>query len=209
MSKTETTEADKSDKTYKALFSQRVVAFMIDILLISVISAILTTPFIDSKSVVKLNDSNQEIVDKYMAGEINQKTYFTESMNITYQLARKNGILTLVTLFLEVLYFIVFQFYKGGQTIGKKIMKIKVSSTDGDLTINQVLVRSLIIDMILLDMVVFGFVIFAPENIYFYGTLFLEMIQYAVIFISIFMICGKQKRGLHDLITHTEVIKAN
>ena len=88
-------------------------------------------------------------------------------------------------------------------------MKIKVSSTDGDLTINQVLVRSLIIDMILLDMVVFGFVIFAPENIYFYGTLFLEMIQYAVIFISIFMICGKQKRGLHDLITHTEVIKAN
>lgn len=199
----------ESDKINKAFFSQRAIAFIIDVLLISFASAILATPFIDSKSIIKLNESNQEVVDKYVEGEINQKTYFTESMNITYQLARKNGVLTLVTLFLEILYFIVFQFYNKGQTIGKKIMKIRVSSTDGDLTLNQILVRALIIDMILLDMIVFGFVIFASMNVYFYGQLFLEMIQYSVIFISIFMMTGKRKRGLHDLITHTEVIKSN
>ena len=89
-------------------------------------------------------------------------------------------------------------------------MKIKVVSIDGELSINQVMFRSLIIDMILLDMIVFGFVVFAPKNIYFYGTLFLEMIEYIIIFISVVMICfSKNRRGLHDIITHTEVVKIN
>ena len=96
------------------------------------------------------------------------------------------------------------------QTIGKKVMKIKVSSIDGELTINQVMFRSLIIDMILLDMIVFGFVIFAPQNVYFYGTLFFELIEYIIIFVSVIMISfGQSRRGVHDIITHTEVVKVN
>lgn len=210
MDKKESVEAEKSDKSDKALFMQRFVAFMIDVLLISVVAGFFVIPFTDNDSIAKLNDSNDEVFEKYTAGEIDEKSYFTESMNITYQLAKKNGILTFITLFLEILYFVVFQFYKGGQTIGKKIMKIKVVSTDGDLTINQVMFRSLIIDMILLDMIVFGFVVFASESVYFYGTLFLEMIEYIIIFVSIVMICfGQSRRGLHDVITHTEVVKVN
>ena len=219
MSKKETVEPEKSDKsdksdksvkTEKALFIQRFVAFIIDILLISMVASFIVVPFVDNDSITKLTDSGNEVSEKYLAGEIDEKAYFTESMNITYQMARKNGALTFVTLLLEILYFIVFQFYRGGQTIGKKLMKIKVVSTDGDMTINQMLFRALIIDMILLDMIVFGFVIFAPVNVYYYGTLVLEIIQYLIIFVSVVMICfNKSRRGLHDLIARTEVVKVS
>ena len=216
MSKKDTTESeksdksDKSDKSLKARFGQRILAFIIDVLIVSVVASFIVAPFIDNDSLLKLAESDNEIREKYFNGEINEKTYFSESMSISYQLARQNGLLTFVTLFLEIVYFVVFQFYKGGQTIGKKLMKIKVISTDGELNINQMVFRSLIIDMILLDMISFAFVIFSPIKIYFYGVLTFSLIQYLIIFVSAGMICvNKRGQGLHDLISHTEVIVTN
>ena len=213
MSKAETAESeksDKSDKSDKALFIQRLIAFIIDMFLISMVASLIAFPFVDSESVTKLQDGMVEVSEKYMNLEISVNDYFDESMPLLYQVAKKSGVLTLVTLFLEILYFIVYQYYNNGQTIGKKIMKIKVVATDDQMTVNQMLLRTLIIDSILVDMVIFGFVIFTNQSIYFYGTLVFELIQYIVIFVSVVMIIfGKNGKGLHDLISHTEVIKQN
>lgn len=208
MSKNESDKSEKSEKPEKALFIQRFVAFLIDILLVSIAASIIAFPFLDNEALTKLDESSNEVVEKYLNQEIDEKVYFTESMNITYQISRKNGIFSLITIFLEVLYFVVYQFYNGGQTFGKKLMKIKVISIDKDITMNQMIFRSLLIDSILLDMIIFGFVVFASKGVYFYGTLMFELIQYTIIIVSCLMIMyGKKKRGLHDLISHTEVIK--
>ena len=197
------------DKLENALFVQRFVAFIIDILIISLVTSIITSPFLDNEALAKLNESSNDVVEKYLNQEIDSKVYINESMNITYQIARKNGMISLVTIFLEILYFIVYQFYKGGQTIGKRIMKIKVVSTDKEITMNQMLVRSLLINSILIEMILFGFVIFTSKSIYIYGTIIFELIQYTIIIISCLMVMyGKKKVGLHDLISHTEVIKS-
>lgn len=206
----ESEKSDKDDKPDKAMFVQRLMAFIIDTFLISMVVSLIVFPFVDSESITKLQDSMIEVSDKYMNFEISVDDYFDESMPLLYQVAKKSGVLTLSTLFLEILYFIVYQYRNNGQTIGKKMMKIKVVSTDGQVTMNQMLLRALIIDSILVDMVIFGFVIFASQSIYFYGTLVFESIQYIVIFVSvIMMIFGKNGKGLHDLISHTEVIKQN
>jgi uncharacterized RDD family membrane protein YckC len=57
--------------------------------------------------------------------------------------------LSLITILIEVLYFVVFQLYNGGQTFGKKITKIKVVSESNDLTMNQMIFRSLLSNYIL------------------------------------------------------------
>ena len=194
-----------------ALFFQRLVAFIIDIMIISIVSSVLSLPFYDNDSVTKLNDATLEITEKYMSKEIDTKTYMAESSNISYEMARKNGIVSLVTLFLSVGYFVCYQFYNKGQTIGKKLMHIQVvKSDDSDLTINNMIYRSLIINSILADMLVLCFVIFAKSEVYFYGVGTIEAIQYIVMFISIIMVMfSKSSRGLHDLVANTKVVRSD
>lgn len=197
-------------KGEKALFVQRFVAFLLDIFILSSIASLISYPFLDAKSIDKLNKNSSEVIEKYTTGEIDMDTYVDEVKGISYQLSQKQGVVSLVTLFLAVLYFIVYQYYNNGQTIGKKLMKIKVvSSTDKEITMNSFIFRSLIVNSILVDMISFAIVIFGNETAYFYGVAICGIIKYTLLLICGFMVMwSKSGLGLHDRIAHTTVVKA-
>ena len=195
----------------KALFVQRFLAFLLDIFLISIVASIISYPFLDIDSIQKLNESSAEVMENYATGKINQKEYFNESSTISYELARKQGVNTLIIIFLNILYFVVYQIKNNGQTLGKQILKIRVvDSSNRDLSMNQMIFRALIINSILLDMISFGVLIFANQSSYFYGVSFLAFIQFCILSVSTFMIMfGKDRRGLHDLVAHTDVVRCD
>ena len=197
-------------KGEKALFVQRFIAFLLDIFILSSIASLISYPFLDAKSIDKLNKNSSEVIEKYTTGEIDMDTYVDEVKGISYQLSQKQGVVPLVTLFLAVLYFIVYQYYNNGQTIGKKLMKIKVvSSTDKEITMNSFIFRSLIVNSILVDMISFAIVIFGNETAYFYGVAICGIIKYTLLLICGFMVMwSKSGLGLHDRIAHTTVVKA-
>ena len=197
-------------KGEKALFVQRFIAFLLDIFILSSIASLISYPFLDAKSIDKLNKNSSEVIEKYTTGEIDMDTYVDEVKGISYQLSQKQGVVSLVTLFLAVLYFIVYQYYNNGQTIGKKLMKIKVvSSTDKEITMNSFIFRSLIVNSILVDMISFAIVIFGNETAYFYGVAICGIIKYTLLLICGFMVMwSKSGLGLHDRISHTTVVKA-
>ena len=197
-------------KGEKALFVQRFIAFLLDIFILSSIASLISYPFLDAKSIDKLNKNSSEVIEKYTTGEIDMDTYVDEVKGISYQLSQKQGVVSLVTLFLAVLYFIVYQYYNNGQTIGKKLMKIKVvSSTDKEITMNSFIFRSLIVNSILVDMISFVIVIFGNETVYFYGVAICGIIKYTLLLICGFMVMwSKSGLGLHDRIAHTTVVKA-
>lgn len=197
-------------KGEKALFVQRFIAFLLDIFILSSIASLISYPFLDAKSIDKLNKNSSEVIEKYTTGEIDMDTYVDEVKGISYQLSQKQGVVSLVTLFLAVLYFIVYQYYNNGQTIGKKLMKIKVvSSTDKEITMNSFIFRSLIVNSILVDMISFAIVIFGNETEYFYGVAICGIIKYTLLLICGFMVMwSKSGLGLHDRIAHTTVVKA-
>ena len=201
---------DSVEVMENALFIQRVFAFLFDVFIVDFASSLVTMPFIDSESISKLNESNMEVVDKYISGEVESDVYFSEVMGNSYQLAKKNGLYSLVVVFFEILYFIVYQFYNNGQTLGKKLMKIRIVPTDGDITMNQMIFRSFIINSVLLDMVLIGFIIFAKQSVYLYGVLIFDVIQYAIFLVSCFMVMfSNSGQGLHDRIAHTRVVRTN
>ena len=197
-------------KGEKALFVQRFIAFLLDIFILSSIASLISYPFLDAKSIDKLNKNSSEVIEKYTTGEIDMDTYVDEVKGISYQLSQKQGVVSLVTLFLAVLYFIVYQYYNNGQTIGKKLMKIKVvSSTDKEITMDSCIFRSLIVNSILVDMISFAIVIFGNETAYFYGVAICGIIKYTLLLICGFMVMwSKSGLGLHDRIAHTTVVKA-
>ena len=195
----------------KALFVKRFLAFLLDIVLVSVVASFISYPFLDMDSIQKLNESSVEVMENYTNGKIDEKEYFNESSTISYELARKQGVNTLVIIFLNILYFVVYQIKNNGQTLGKQILKIRVvDSSNRDLSMNQMIFRALIINSILLDMISFGVLIFANQSSYFYGVSFLAFIQFCILSVSTFMIMfGKDRRGLHDLVAHTDVVRCD
>lgn len=196
------------EEPVKAKFLQRFVAYVLDVFIVSIVASLITFPFVDNKSLDKLSDETIEVLDKYSKSEISLETYTTEMMSLSYQTAKANGLVSIITIFMEVLYFVVFQIYNNGQTIAKKLLNIQVVSTDGKLTMNQMIFRTLIINSILLELISFGLMLFASKYVYFYGVAVFETIQYLILIISVFMVInGKNGQGLHDKIAHTRVIK--
>ena len=198
-------------KEEKALFIQRLVAFILDVMIVSVVATFISYPFLDMDSIQKLNDSSVQVMEDFMAQKIDAEEYVSESVSISYEMSRKKGINSLFIIFLNILYFIVFQIKNNGQTLGKQILRIKVVSTTGEeLTMNQMIFRALIINSIFMDMLCFGVLIFASQSAYFYGVGLLGFIQFLVLLISGLMVMfSKNKQGVHDLVAHTDVVSCN
>ncbi len=211
-SKVKAYDKKNESKESKAMFIQRFLAFIIDIIIVSTIAAMIAFPFVDNEKTDKLNDQLDEIVEEYSKSDMTldtYKTYLNDMIPITYDIAKNGGLVSLISLVCEILYFVVFQLYNGGQTIGKKMLKIKIiSNNGGSLTMNQMICRSLIINSILLELLSFSLMLFATKTVYFYTTMILEMIQYIVTITSVFMVmCSKNGCAIHDRVARTRVIK--
>lgn len=192
----------------KALFFQRFMAFMIDVIIVYLAISIVSTPFINSKNSEKLSDKAFNIMEQYRSGEIDTESYILQYADVTYKLAKANGLVTVITMLLYVCYYVVYQLYKNGQTIGKKLMKIRVVSNDGKLSVNQMIFRSFVANSLLVEIVGFIFLLFGTKDIYFYGTFLFQIIQYLITFISVIMIINRKDGcSVHDLLVHTKVVQ--
>ena len=192
----------------KALFVQRLVAFLIDILLISVVASLISAPFINTDKTSDLEKKTYKLVEQLQKDEISVEEYSVQYKTLYYKMARNSGVSSLIIILLNVLYFVVFQIYNKGQTIGKKMVNIRIVSDEGELSYNQLIFRSFIANFILVDIIMFVFMLFSTKDVYFWSTIIFRGIQYLIVFISIFMIMNHSDgRAIHDKIVHTKVIR--
>lgn len=195
----------------KASFSQRFCAYIIDILLVAIISSLLTAVIPQKEGVDKLYDEQTEILEKFTKQELNEKQYISQMLDIGYDISRKTALDTIVTIFITILYFCVFPFYHGGQTLGKRAMLIKIEKQDkSKLTMNDLVIRSSLINSIFLNILTTALVLIASKDVYIWGSNILDGIQYLFIMISVMLVAfSKDKNGLHDKLVKTEVVKVD
>lgn len=201
----------KEQPQEKALFVQRFFAFVIDVVIVVFVASIIVYPFLDYESIDKLNSQAFEIINDYASQKISLEEYKTEVSVVSYELAQKQGLYSIVTVLLNVLYFVVFQLKNNGQTLGKQLLKIKVkSTTDSELSVNQMIFRSFIINAVLADLICFGLLLFVDKNLYFDIAGVIGSIQGIVIIACIFMVMFRKDRlGIHDMVAHTEVVRTD
>ena len=198
----------KNDKRKYASFSKRFGAFLIDIILVTFVASIVCIPFVNTNNQKKLESEYLENTNALFNNEINAEAYQEIQISYTYNIAKEDGLVSIVTILFCILYFGLLQFYMNGQTLGKKLFHIKIKSDTGELTINQLLFRALIIDSIILDLILFVSMMFTNKTIYYYTDLIFELIQYIIYFVCFIMIMkNKDKKGLHDVLFHTSVIE--
>lgn len=190
-------------------FSKRLLAFIIDMIILGIISSILTFPFCNTDNYKKLTDESTQVMEDYLDKKITPQTYISRSSDISYDLSKEIGLKTIITIGIYILYFIVYQFYNHGRTLGKKFMRIKIVSDNDkeELSMNQIAVRSLIINSILVNLITLSVTIFGTKDIYFVTSMIMQVLDMILMFtIAIMVLSREDKRGLHDIISHTKVI---
>lgn len=193
----------------KNLSYKRIFSYIIDLLIVSVVSTLLTSfiPLNDRYS--KVEEELLIIVEQYVQKEIDDKTYLDQVNDLSYIITKETVVVQIVSTMITLVYFVVFQYYFNGQTLGKKLMKIKVVSNDENkkINMNNFLIRSLIIDSILLNLVSIITILLLNQNAYFKTydiATYIFLIIYIVSYIMISF--RKDERGLHDILAGTKVI---
>lgn len=203
-----TKETLKNDKPY---FFPRLVAYIIDVTLVSIVCSGILFLFSKNENYSKYLKEYQEVQTNFIDNKIEAAEYIHKVADITYDIDYSNVLSMIVEVVLLILYFIVFQFYNKGQTFGKKLMKLRVVNNNGnELTLNQVTCRALIIDSILINLFMIAALLFSGRNYYYYASLSLQILSGIIIFVTLMMIFfRKDGRGLHDVVTGTKVIQEN
>ena len=191
----------------KAYFFPRVMAYLIDAIIISIVVNLLAVPFYN-KNIETLNKEYENVSERYMNNEITTEEYLHQYMDISYDLNYNMIPITIIDIACMILYFIVYQHYNNGQTFGKKIMKVQViSNDDSKLSVNNYVYRSFILNGLLIGMLDLILMLFMSKNYYFYLSFTLQFIQIVLILITILMVLfSKEGRGLHDKLGNTKVI---
>lgn len=187
-----------------ATFVQRFFAYIIDILIVVILLNLVTF----NTNVDKLNDLNSEITNYLAEYDPTNVEEVEKLMDLQYQYEKESVPVNVISLVIIFGYFVCFQFFNKGQTIGKKLLKIRtVGSDNKKIAFWQIFVRSLFIHQILVNTISLILIAVCPKNIFIQAYSILTLLQSVFIIITmLFVLYRKDKRGLHDLIVNSYVI---
>ena len=198
---------EKVEDLEKSYFLPRAIAYLVDILLVGILCAVIISFIPANKNYDKYMEEFKQVQDDFIKDK-NVKKYMDKSVPIVYDIDYSNCASMFVKVTVLLLYFVVFQAYNKGQTVGKKLLKIKIVSTDGnELTVNQIAIRGIIIDSIFINLLIIGALLFSNRDVYYYISLGLQGFEGLLVVVSLIMILfRKDGRGLHDVLAKTQVV---
>lgn len=193
-----------------SLIFKRIGAYLIDLLVITLFSMILTKiSFINPRyeEYVEVSTKYNEMLNDYYEKKINITEFNSKVSEMSYDMNKSGFVYIIGDIAVIILYFGIYNFASKGKTLGKRIMNLQITSAkDKPLKIYNYLIRCILLNGIIMDIITLIAICFTRETyfeIYSLGSNFNMMLQ-IIIFLSImFSVNG---RGLHDLIAGTKVI---
>ena len=171
----------------KATFIQRAIAYLLDVIIVSMIFSIITMGF---KTNTEIEEKYNEVYDNYINGEITAEQYLEEYTDVLYDMQKANALPNTINVLLIIVYFIVFQYLNKGQTIGKKLLKIKLVNEDKkEISLKQMIIRGIMIYSILSSLI--NIILFFNVNrkTYMLSYLSIGSIETLVLFLSAIFPC--------------------
>ncbi len=188
---------------------KRASSFIIDFIIMIIAFAIIKNVIPETNYTKKLKAEENEIIESYTAGQINFNDYFKQYSEVKYELDKQQISVNILYLVFVLLYFILLPFLWKGRTLGTYINGLQIERFDkGSLHIYQLLIRNIIVVglgyLIVSNLCVF----ILPKKYYFITISVVGLLQVVMAIFSANMIMfTKEKRGLQDLISNTEMTR--
>lgn len=201
---------------------KRFTAYLIDLIIISLLITLLgqikfLNPFESkyenvAKEYETYYEDNFSDTKSLSLNDLTDKKY----LNLIHDLSYYSMSYTIIEIIVIISYFTLFPLFFNGQTIGKKICKIKIVNNieKNKLSFINLLIRtilypiwtSIILYTTLSNIILLLSVIFFKGIVYFYTNLIISIVFAIYSYIDVIMLFAKDK-SLHDLISNTKVIE--
>lgn len=191
----------------KAKFFDRLTAYIIDVIIISLITSIIFTSIPTNNK--ELEKQLSSLQDEVLSNNITYEEFIDEYQDLYYKNKKDTMTQSAITLTITIAYFVIFQYMNKGQTIGKKILHLRVvdNNTEKPLSIFKGLIRSLLIWNILSGTLGIVLIYILNKESYITSYLIISSLESIFIFITaMFTLYRKDNRGLHDIIINSKVI---
>lgn len=194
----------------EATFKKRLLAYLIDLFILSFLVVIIISIFnIDNNgTLISLNKELTNIEEEYIEERITFNDYIKEYASINYMIDKQEFLVNIINAILVIFLYILIPYFLDGQTIGKKILKIKiVKNNNKKLDLNTLIIRSILINYLGYMLITLGLIFILNSFSYFIVGLILTILELLLVIISSFMVLYKsEKRGIHDILVNTKVI---
>lgn len=192
----------------KATFFERLVSYILDYIIVGIIFLFIFTGVEEVPSPTK--KLMAELDTKLMENSITMEEYANEYPKLLYDYQKETILTTGISIALTIAYYAVFQYMNNGQTIGKRILRIRVvdKNTQQPVSILKGSIRTILIYNIFSGVVGIPLLYMLKPHAYFLVYFFLAAIELTLILISaMFVLYRQDKRGIHDILTDTIVVK--
>jgi uncharacterized RDD family membrane protein YckC len=192
---------------------KRLLAYIIDILIVGFVASAISSievinPYYDnyieayekySKEMDSLNEDN--VFDKIKS----------EEFVLDYQNVLKYGVYSsVISISCYILYFGGFQKWNKNQTVGKKLMRLKVVNKNNkdDVRLWQYILRTIIVYNLLFNSLSVVVSYMFKGNLFFTTSIITSIIGYVITYVGYIMILfRKDGCGLHDFVSGTKVVE--
>ena len=192
----------------KPYLYKRVIAYIIDLLVVTLLAGILTIILTNTESYDRDTRRILELTQKLATEESSNEEYINELRDLNYSLTSNSVNVTIITISVSIIYYVIMSYFCHGITLGKYMMKLRiVSANDKELNIFNYLVRALIINNILSDAVTITLVKLLPKQSFINISDKISNVFLLLLIVSIILIMYREDgRGLHDLLGNTKII---
>ena len=190
------------------MFKKRLFAYFIDVLILNVILSLVSMFIPTSENIINLNNEFNNINNSYIDGTLDIITYVNRYANISYNMDKELFLANLLGVVISICYFVVYPLYNKGQSIGKKILGLRIVSEENKITANGLIFRYLLMDGIGTSIISMCLIFILKDLSYVISVSVLSFLQFIVVISSIFMVLYRRdKKSLPDLIAGTKVIE--
>lgn len=192
----------------KASIKKRIIAYIIDILLVFVVMSLISPIIPSFGDTNKLAEESVEISTQYLEKKITEEEFIKKANDVNYEISQATCLTDIANICLYLGYFVVLPLFINGQTLGKKLMKLKIKKLDdSSLTANALLIRALILYGILTAIINLALLLLTSKGMYMQLSGYVNTIFSMVIMVTFFMmVIRKDGRGIPDLLAKTIVV---
>ena len=184
-------------------------AYLIDFLVLLLALLIINILFPKTEYVKELEIEQNAIMEDYMSGRITFSSYVDSYGSHYYETSSEQHLNYLLYLIFMIMYFVIIPFLWKGRTLGCFLCNVQIERFDqGRLYMWQLFVRYSIvfgIGYIFLNNIL---LLFLTGKTYFLIISVIAIFQFVLAFFSAFtVLIHKEKRGLHEFLSDTEITK--
>ena len=192
----------------KPYFLRRIIAYLIDLIIVLLLAGIISTIFVNNDNYKKESNKIMELTKSYTEGTITKEEYTKEFDTANYYLTKDSIGVTVINTCIAIIYYVILCYFCGGVTLGKYIMKLRIiGANDKKLNIGHFLLRSLFVNLILSNLASIILVLTLNKDIFI--KVYPRVSNTLTIFLLvtlIFTMYREDGRGLHDIIANTKII---